>query len=62
MEKIKVKLIGENGNIFNLLAIASNEMKNNGLNEESDKMISEVFKSKSYDSALLIISRYVEII
>ena len=62
MERIQVKLIGENGNVFNLVGIAAKEMKKSGLKEESDKMVSEVFKSDSYDSALQIIMKYVDVV
>lgn len=62
MNKIKVKLIGEDGNIFNLLSIVSRKLKRNGQRDEAEEMRERVFKSNSYDEALMIISDYVEII
>ena len=62
MNKIEVKLIGEDGNIFNLLGIASRELKRNGQRDEAEEMSERVFKSNSYDEALMIISDYVEIV
>jgi len=57
-----VSLIGENGNIFNLMGIASRTLKRNGLKEESEEMIKRIEESHSYDEALMIIADYVEII
>lgn len=59
--KPKCKLIGENGNIFNLMAIASKALKEVGMEDESKEMISEVMVSKDYFEAIAIISQYVEI-
>ena len=60
--KIKVKLIGENGNIFNLVGITVKALNKNGQREEAKEMSDKVFNSKSYEEALMIISNYVEII
>lgn len=62
MSKIQVKLIGEDGNIFNLLVIASKELERNGQRDEAEEMSEKVFESNSYDEALMIISDYVEIV
>lgn len=59
--KPRCKLIGENGNIFNLMAIASKALKEVGMENESKEMISEVMVSKDYFEAIAIISQYVEI-
>ena len=62
-EKVKPKcaLIGQDGNIFNLVGIASKTLKRNGMYEESKQMSDRVFNSKSYEDALCIIDEYVEI-
>ena len=54
-------LIGQDGNIFNLVGIASRTLKRNGLSEEASEMTSKVFKSGSYEEALGIIVEYVNI-
>lgn len=54
-------LIGQDGNIFNLVGIASRTLKRNGLSEEASEMTEKVFKSGSYEEALGIISEYVNI-
>lgn len=62
MNKIKVKLIGEDGNIFNLIGIASRALKKNNQESEANEMRDKVYQSKSYDEALMIISDYVDIV
>jgi hypothetical protein len=60
--KPKCKLIGEDGNIFNLMSIASKTLKETGMEEEAKEMIERIINSKSYIEALAIISEYVEIL
>ena len=61
-EKPKCALIGEDGNIYNLMGIASKTFKRNGMQEEASEMINRITtNAKSYDEALMIISDYVEI-
>ena len=60
--KPKCKLIGEDGNIFNLMSIASRVLKEAGMKEEAKEMAERIFNSKSYLEALAIISEYVEIL
>lgn len=59
--KPKIKLIGEDGNIFNLLGIASKALIKAGQQENSDKMTQEIFDSGSYIEALSIIRKYCEV-
>ena len=61
-DKPKCKLIGENGNIFNLVGIAQRTLKKNGLEEQGKEMIKRIAESQSYDQALVIIGEYVEIV
>ncbi len=62
MDKIKVNLIGQNGNIFNLVSIVSREMKKNNMHKEAEEMQNKVFNSESYDNALSIIMEYVDVV
>ncbi|MCB5954397.1 hypothetical protein [Enterococcus sp. CWB-B31] len=60
---MEVKLIGENGNIFNLLGIVSKKLKRNSFLNEADQLWKEVQENtKSYEEALAIIQEYVIII
>lgn len=54
-------LIGQDGNIFNLVGLASRTLKRNGLTSEANEMASKVYKSGSYEEALGIIGEYVNI-
>ena len=56
------KLIGEDGNIFNLMARASRTLRENDLSEEAKEMRERINSSGSYDEALCIIGEYVNII
>lgn len=61
-EKPKCALIGENGNIFNLMGIASRTLKRNGMRELAEEMCNKITSdAKSYEEALCIIDEYVEI-
>lgn len=62
VKKPKCALIGEDGNIFNLMGIASRTLKHNKMNEEAQEMCNKITtEAKSYDEALMIIGEYVEI-
>ena len=62
-EKVKpdCKLVGQDGNIFNLMGIASHTLKQNGMADEAKEMCSRVTSSGSYCEALNIIGDYVNI-
>lgn len=55
------KLIGEDGNIFNLMARAIKTLRENDLSEEAKEMRERITSSGSYDEALCIIGEYVNI-
>ena len=63
MEKPTCKLIGENGNIFNLMIIASKTLREHKKYEQSEKLIQRIIggEAQSYDEALQIIMEYVEV-
>lgn len=60
ISKPRCKLVGEDGNIFNLLGIARRALNHAGLNEKAKEMSERVMNSQSYESALGIICQYVE--
>lgn len=55
------KLIGENGNIFDLVGIASRALKRAGMQNKAEEMQKRTFASGSYDEALAILQDYVEV-
>lgn len=60
-KKPDCKLIGEDGNIFNLIGIASRTLRQNGMAEQAVEMRDRIRASGSYDKALCIIGEYVNI-
>ena len=62
INKPDCKLIGEDGNIFNLMARAIRTLRENDLSEEAKEMRERITSSGSYDEALCIIGEYVNII
>lgn len=62
LEKPVAKLIGENGNIFNLIGIASRSLRAAGQIDKATEMSNRVMSSHSYEEALTIISEYVEVV
>ena len=61
MEKPKCKLIGEDGNVFNLIGKASKVLKKEGMSKESLEMSEKCFRAENYDHVLRIIMEYVNI-
>lgn len=59
--KPRCKLIGEDGNIFNLIGIAARSLRKAGLADKATEMSEKVMQSKSYEEALSVIMEYVEV-
>ena len=58
-QKPDCPLIGQDGNIFNLIGIAARTLRENGMREEATEMTKRVASSGSYSEALGIIGEYV---
>ena len=56
----KMKLMGQDGNIFSILGRASRLLKENGQPDQAKEMCDRVYQSGNYYKALNIISEYVE--
>ena len=54
-------LIGRDGNIFNLIGIASQTLRQHHMEEQAAEMFNRITQCQSYDSALRIIGDYVNI-
>lgn len=61
-EKPKCPLIGADGNIFNLMGIASRTLRQNDMDDQAKEMRDRITASGSYDEALVIIMDYVEVV
>ena len=64
-ERIKpdCELIGQNGNIYNLMGIASRTLKENGMDQQAEEMFKRITGGgcRDYYQALGIIGEYVNI-
>lgn len=59
---ITVKLVGEDGNIFNLMGLVQKALRKNGVSKEDRaKFLKEVQESNSYDQALQVIMSWVKV-
>jgi uncharacterized Zn finger protein len=61
MEKPQCKLIGQDGNVFNLIGLATKALKRAGQYDQARKMSAECFRAGSYDEVLQILQNYVEV-
>ena len=60
MRRPRMQLVGQDGNVFSILARANKLLQANGQGQEAKEMIARVQKSENYYQALHIISEYVE--
>ena len=58
--KPKVQLVGQDGNVFNLLGICTRALKRTGQSEEAKELQNRVMSCGSYDEALTIMLEYVD--
>ena len=61
-QKPDAPLIGADGNIFNLMGIASRALKASGLSQQANEMFDRASASGSYEEALNIIGEFVNFI
>lgn len=60
--EITVELIGQNGNIFNLIGICTRAMRRAKVSmEECNRFVDEVTSAKNYNEALAVIMRWVDV-
>lgn len=60
-KKPQVKLVGEDGNVFNLIGICSQALNRAGQREAATTMTRECFAAESYDQALQIMMKYCDV-
>ena len=58
---VVVKLVGENGNVFNIIAIVSKGLERGGHKDLAKEFKERAFKSESYDAVLILLHEYVEV-
>lgn len=60
-KKPLAKVIGQDGNVFNLIGICSKALKRAGFPEKAKEMTERCFGSDSYHSAIGIMAEYCEL-
>ena len=61
MIKPAIKLLGTDGNVFALVGVATKALREANLEDQANTLTTEIMRADSYDSALRIIMKYVEI-
>jgi hypothetical protein len=59
--KPKCKLIGKDGNIFNVIGLVKKALIKAGQKDKADEFVKAMFKAGSYGEALNLAGEYVEI-
>jgi len=59
--KPQVTLVGQDGNVFNLMGICSRALRKAGQSGNASEMIQKITKSGSYDEALMIMCDYCDV-
>lgn len=54
-------LIGEDGNVFNIIGRVSKALKKAGLADQAKEFTGKALSSESYDSVLQMATEYVEV-
>jgi rRNA processing protein Krr1/Pno1 len=61
LRKPKAKVIGKDGNVFNLIGICQRALKDAKQEDKAKEMCEKIFMSKSYDEALAIMADYCDL-
>lgn len=59
--KPTVKLVGEDGNVFAIIARVSRAIKNAGTPEKAKEFTARAFRSGSYQEVLSLVQEYVDV-
>lgn len=60
-KKPKVKLIGQDGNVFAIIGRVSAALKKAGFPEKAKEFADAAFKADSYDAVLRLCMKYVDV-
>jgi len=61
MEKPRCKLIGEDGNVFNVIGRVRRALLDAGQDDEAREFVERAFRCASYDEVLRLVLEYVEV-
>ena len=57
---IKVKLVGEDGNVFNIIGLVQKALRKAGQHDKAKEFAEKAVKSGSYDEVLVLLHDYVD--
>lgn len=60
-EKPFCKLVGEDGNVFNIIALVRRALRKAGQTEAAEEFMQRAFACQSYDEVLALVVAYVEV-
>ncbi len=60
-EKPKVKLVGEDGNVFNVIGRVARALNLAGQEDKAQKFQQRAFSARSYDEVLQLAMEYAEV-
>ncbi len=60
-EKPKVKLVGEDGNVFNVIGRVAQALNQAGLRDKAQEFQRRAFSARSYDEVLQLAMEYAEV-
>ncbi len=61
MVKPRVKLVGQNGNVYNLLGLCLRALREAGQHEQAEELQKRVYAAHSYDEALVLMMEYCDV-
>ena len=56
-----VRLIGENGSVFNVIGLTAKALKKANLKDKAEEFTKKAFSAKSYDAVLALVQDYCEV-
>ena len=60
-DKPKCRLIGQDGNVFNIIGLVKRALKDSGKSDKASEFVRRAFSANSYDEVLTMAGEYVEI-
>jgi len=58
---LKVKLVGEDGNVFAIIGRVSKALRKAGMSDKANEFWERAMNSASYDEVLMLVGEYVEV-
>lgn len=60
IRKPPCRLVGENGNVFNIIGLVSRALKRDGQPDRAKEFVEKAMSSSSYDEVLILLHEFVK--